>query len=125
MPNIGIPELLIILAILLLLFGGARLAGLGKSTGRALREFKQETKDLKDKEGEDPRPLDNPQAAQPQQQPYVQQPYVQQQPQQPYVQPQPQPQPQPYVQQQPPANDWQQPQTPNVQDPSSEVRRDS
>jgi sec-independent protein translocase protein TatA len=31
----------------LLLFGGARLAGLGKSTGRALREFKEETKGLK------------------------------------------------------------------------------
>ena len=44
---LGVPELLIILAVVLLLFGGARLAGLGKSTGRALREFKEETKDLK------------------------------------------------------------------------------
>ena len=38
------PELLIILAVVLLLFGGARLAGLGKSTGRAIKEFKEETK---------------------------------------------------------------------------------
>ena len=38
--GLGVPELLIILAVVLLLFGGARLAGLGKSTGRALREFK-------------------------------------------------------------------------------------
>lgn len=45
--GLGMPELLIILAIILLLFGGTRLAGLGKSTGRAIREFKDETKDLK------------------------------------------------------------------------------
>lgn len=43
----GIPELLIILAVVLLLFGGTRLAGLGKSTGRAIKEFKDETKGLK------------------------------------------------------------------------------
>lgn len=42
--GLGIPELLIILAVVLLLFGGSRLAGLGKSTGRAIREFKEETK---------------------------------------------------------------------------------
>ena len=44
--NFGVPELLIILAVVLLLFGGSRLAGLGKSSGRALREFKEETKGL-------------------------------------------------------------------------------
>ena len=41
--DIGPSELLIILAIVILLFGGSRLAGLGKSAGRALREFKEET----------------------------------------------------------------------------------
>lgn len=45
--GLGVPELLIILAVVLLLFGGSRLAGLGKSTGRALKEFKEETKGLK------------------------------------------------------------------------------
>jgi len=45
--GLGAPELLIILAVVLLLFGGSRLAGLGKSTGRALKEFKEETKGLK------------------------------------------------------------------------------
>lgn len=45
--GLGPSELLIILAIVLLLFGGQRLAGLGKSTGRAIREFKEETKDLR------------------------------------------------------------------------------
>ena len=49
--GLGVPELLIILAVLLLLFGGARLAGLGKSSGRALREFKEETRGLRDKDG--------------------------------------------------------------------------
>ena len=47
MFGLGVPELLIILAVVLLLFGGSRLAGLGKSTGRALKEFKEETKNLK------------------------------------------------------------------------------
>jgi sec-independent protein translocase protein TatA len=50
--GLGVPELLIILAVVLLLFGGARLAGLGKSTGRALREFKEETKGLKSDENQ-------------------------------------------------------------------------
>ena len=50
--GLGVPELLIILAVVLLLFGGARLAGLGKSTGRALREFKEETKGLRSDESQ-------------------------------------------------------------------------
>jgi sec-independent protein translocase protein TatA len=48
--GLGVPELLIILAVVLLLFGGSRLAGLGKSSGRALREFKEETKTLPGKD---------------------------------------------------------------------------
>lgn len=48
--GLGVPELLIILAVVLLLFGGSRLAGLGKSSGRALREFKEETKTLSGKD---------------------------------------------------------------------------
>jgi sec-independent protein translocase protein TatA len=46
--GLGVPELLIILAVVLLLFGGARLAGIGKSTGRAIKEFKEETKGLRE-----------------------------------------------------------------------------
>lgn len=37
-------EWLIILAVALLLFGGSRLAGLGKGVGRSIREFKEEVK---------------------------------------------------------------------------------
>jgi len=44
--GLGMPELLIVLAVALLLFGGSRLAGLGKSSGRAIREFKEETRSL-------------------------------------------------------------------------------
>ncbi|GAB2486952.1 hypothetical protein GCM10027030_21230 [Luteococcus sediminum] len=47
MPNLGPTELLIILAIAILLFGGTRLAGVGKASGRAIREFKEETSTLK------------------------------------------------------------------------------
>ena len=53
MPNLGPMEIAIIAVVLLVLFGGAKLAGLGKSTGRALREFKEETKGLRDSDGED------------------------------------------------------------------------
>ena len=42
------PDLAILLVIVLVLFGGSRLAGLGKGTGRALREFKEETRGLRD-----------------------------------------------------------------------------
>ena len=51
--GLGVPELLIILAVVLLLFGGARLAGIGKSTGRAIKEFKEETKGLKESDQPD------------------------------------------------------------------------
>ena len=45
----------VILAVVaLLLFGGTRLAGIGKSAGRAIREFKEETVSLKKTEDEEP-----------------------------------------------------------------------
>ena len=52
----GAQELLIILAIALLLFGGTRLAGLGKGVGRSIREFKSEVKSVDD--GTDPEVVD-------------------------------------------------------------------
>jgi sec-independent protein translocase protein TatA len=56
--GLGVPELLIILAVVLLLFGGARLAGIGKSTGRAIKEFKEETKGLKESDAAKSEPSD-------------------------------------------------------------------
>lgn len=38
MPSV--PELLIIMVILLIIFGGGKIAGVGKSLGTAIREFK-------------------------------------------------------------------------------------
>lgn len=37
-------EWLILLAIALLIFGGTKLAGIGKGAGQAVREFKEETR---------------------------------------------------------------------------------
>lgn len=45
-------EWLIILAVALLLFGGSRLAGLGKGVGRSIREFKEEVKTVEGPKGE-------------------------------------------------------------------------
>lgn len=39
--DIGAPELLVILVILLLIMGPGKLAGLGGSLGRSIREFRQ------------------------------------------------------------------------------------
>ena len=48
--NLGPTELIIILVIVLVLFGGTRLAGLGKSSGRAIREFKEETRAINEEQ---------------------------------------------------------------------------
>ncbi|MDO5142525.1 MAG: twin-arginine translocase TatA/TatE family subunit [Eubacteriales bacterium] len=42
--RLGATELLLILALAVLLFGGTRLAGLGKAMGRSIREFKEEVR---------------------------------------------------------------------------------
>lgn len=41
MSDIGIPELLIILVIVLVLFGPDRLAGVGSALGQSIREFRR------------------------------------------------------------------------------------
>ncbi len=45
MPNLGIPELILILAIVVLLFGVGKLPQLGKGIGEGIRNFKQAVKD--------------------------------------------------------------------------------
>ena len=54
----GLGELLIIFAIVLVLFGGGKLAGVGKSLGTAISEFKSalsdEKKEAKDSSTEEP-----------------------------------------------------------------------
>ena len=61
---IGAPELLIIFAIVVLLFGASRLPGLGKSVGQSIRGFKtglseadeEEAKQLESKPPDDTTP---------------------------------------------------------------------
>src|SRR4030066_1071518 len=48
MFNIGIPELLIIVAIALIVFGPNKLPELAKAFGRAMREFKKATDEVKE-----------------------------------------------------------------------------
>jgi sec-independent protein translocase protein TatA len=52
MPGIGIPELLIVLVIVLLVFGPKRLPQLGKQLGGGMREFKDSIQG-KDKDDDD------------------------------------------------------------------------
>ena len=48
MFGIGMPEMLLILAIALIVIGPKKLPDLAKSLGRALREFKKATSELKE-----------------------------------------------------------------------------
>lgn len=45
MFGLGMPELVMIFAVLLLLFGGSRIVGIAKGLGASLREFKKSLKD--------------------------------------------------------------------------------
>jgi len=45
MGRLGIPELLIILAIIILIFGANRLPEIGRGIGKGIRNFKDSTKD--------------------------------------------------------------------------------
>ena len=46
--SIGMPELLIILLVVLLLFGAKRLPELARGLGKGIREFKSATKQVED-----------------------------------------------------------------------------
>ncbi len=65
---LGLPagmEWIVLLIVLLLLFGGTRLAGMGKGAGRAIREFKEEVRGdeakgaAKDDAAADPKPIES------------------------------------------------------------------
>jgi len=55
--GLGGPELLLIFAVLLLLFGGAKLPGLAKGLGQSIKEFKKAAKDDSD-DGKEEKKLD-------------------------------------------------------------------
>jgi sec-independent protein translocase protein TatA len=64
--NIGMPELLVILLLVLLVFGAKRLPEIGQSMGKGIREFKKSFKDVQEEIEERPgtvppaRQLDRP-----------------------------------------------------------------
>jgi sec-independent protein translocase protein TatA len=45
LPRLGIPELLVILFIIILIFGANRLPDIGRGIGKGIRNFKDATRD--------------------------------------------------------------------------------
>lgn len=77
--SLGAPELLIILAVVILIFGVGRISGLGRELGSSIKEFRRAVKDPEKEDNESappPAQVSTTQAEQPQQQP----PAPQQQP---------------------------------------------
>lgn len=56
MFGIGMPELIIILVIILIIFGAGKLPEIGGGVGKAIRNFRQATKNT---EPEDPEKIEN------------------------------------------------------------------
>jgi len=56
--NLGAPEILLILAVLVLLFGAKKLPDLSRSVGKSMRIFKSEVKQMQD--DDEPRPAPAP-----------------------------------------------------------------
>ena len=55
MGRLGLPELLVILAIIIVIFGANRLPGLGRGIGDAIKNFKDGMKDKDDQDDENNR----------------------------------------------------------------------
>ena len=48
MPHLGVPELIIILVIVLILFGVGRLSEVGRALGKGVREFRKAQSEIED-----------------------------------------------------------------------------
>ena len=53
MPNIGFPEIVVLLVLALIIFGPKRLPELGKSLGKGIREFRSSVSGEKEEDEED------------------------------------------------------------------------
>jgi sec-independent protein translocase protein TatA len=60
--QIGAPEIILILLVIVLLFGAKKLPDLARGSGRALRIFKAETKGLLDEDDDDIKPSEKTEA---------------------------------------------------------------
>lgn len=47
MFGIGLPELMIVLVVAVIMFGGAKLPQIGRSLGKGIKEFKKVVKEIK------------------------------------------------------------------------------
>ena len=60
-PSIGIPELILILVVVLIIFGPGKLPDIGNAIGRGIREFRKASSDLEDSiRGDTKAPSDPP-----------------------------------------------------------------
>ncbi len=50
--RLGATEIILIIILALVLFGGGKLAGIGKALGRSIKDFKNEIKDVKEDKNE-------------------------------------------------------------------------
>ena len=56
MPHLGVPELLIILVIIVLVFGVGKLPQIGKALGQGIREFREGTQGLGEEDASEASP---------------------------------------------------------------------
>ncbi len=58
MPQLGVPELLIILVIIIAIFGAGKLANVGGAVGKAVHDFRQNVREEEPKPSEAPKAVD-------------------------------------------------------------------
>ena len=53
--RLGTTEMILILVLALVIFGGGKIAGIGKALGQSIREFKSEIRDAEDAAQDEPK----------------------------------------------------------------------